>query len=64
MKEEEILSNLCYYDPRNPDSIKQDIEEREQQAKIKAEKECFCDNCFYRRTELAEEILRLLPLIK
>jgi len=46
-----VLENLCYYDKRNPYFI--DIEDN-----IK-EQPCYCDNCFYGRTQLAEEILKL-----
>ncbi len=54
MKEIEILSRLCYYDKRNPD--------RDEEAE-KPNKECFCDNCFYGRTKLAEHILKLNDLV-
>ena len=58
---QEILSNLCYYDKRNPDNILDDdndiitLEERKK-------KGCFCDNCFYGRTKLAEELLKYIKL--
>ena len=48
MTKDEVLSSLCYYDPRNPDY---DAENGE---KVK---DCACDNCFYGRTKLAEHIL-------
>lgn len=48
MTQEEIKSNLCYYDGRNPDYIEGEKKE-----------ECYCDNCFYGRTQLAEELLKL-----
>jgi hypothetical protein len=51
-----VLENLCYYDKRNPDCTIDDEEIAERKTiKIK----CSCDNCFYGRTELAEEILKL-----
>lgn len=56
MKEPEILSNLCHYDPRNPNGTKD--EEEIEDHKNRAE-ECYCDNCFYGRTILAQEILNL-----
>lgn len=56
MKKEEILSNLCYYNSRNPDFIK-NVNEGEP---IEDNEGCFCDNCFYGRTKMAEYILKLL----
>lgn len=56
MTEHEILENLCYYDKRNPyyneltDNSEHEYEKRNP---------CFCDNCFYGRTKLANEILKL-----
>jgi len=50
MNETEILSNLCYHDPRNPDYTDDDDDKPEN---------CYCDNCFYGRDKLAKEILRL-----
>lgn len=51
-----ILENLCFHDPRNPeydeDEDRNDIDDKNFI--------CYCDNCFYRRTELAEEIIYLL----
>lgn len=60
MTEEKIKENLCYYDLRNPDGVKDDLDEDE----IKELKygnfrkpDCLCDNCFYGRSEMAEELL-------
>jgi hypothetical protein len=50
---EEIKSNLCYYDERNPYNNLQWDEKM-------PTKDCYCDNCFYGRTKLAEYILKLL----
>lgn len=55
MAPEKILQSLCYYDKRNPDYLATDEEDRS--AKLKT---CSCDNCFYGRTVLAEELLRVL----
>lgn len=55
---EEIKSNLCYYDKRNPDNNLEFGDDRDGTNPI--DKSCFCDNCFYRRTKLAEYILKLL----
>lgn len=49
MNIQEIYSNLCYYDKRNPDYV-------EHTAPLSSK--CYCDNCFYGRTELAREILK------
>jgi len=50
MTNKEILSNLCAYDKRNPEN---------QSDWGEAKTPCYCDNCFYGRTELAEYILKL-----
>ena len=47
MKAEE---NLCRYDPRNPDYDSENGERKEN---------CYCDNCFYGRHQLANKILEL-----
>jgi hypothetical protein len=67
MTEEEVLVELCSYDKRNPNCSYEDDEIQEHKArllkdtkKLGYEQRCPCDNCFYRRTRLAEEILKLL----
>lgn len=57
---QEVKSKLCSYDLRNPDGVTELMDEQE----IKEEgygnhskKDCLCDNCFYGRTEIAEELL-------
>lgn len=55
MDKNEVLSNLCYYDTRNPNNI---IDEDE--AEDRSNMECFCDNCFYGRTKMALYILTLI----
>lgn len=57
MKKEEILSNLCYYDKRNPEHTMFDLTDEELVEARK--KDCYCDNCFYGRHKLAEYILEL-----
>ncbi len=57
MKQEEILKSLCYYDKRNPDCTADD-EEMEAHIALMKKKTCTCDNCFYGRTKLAEELLK------
>lgn len=51
MERKDIYENLCSYDKRSP---YYDPENN------KAKKCCWCDNCFYGRTVLALEILRLM----
>lgn len=60
MELNKILENLCYYDKRNPDCTmdEEDIEERKQR-----KPKCSCDNCYYGRTELAEEIIQLKEIL-
>ena len=52
---EEISKNLCEYDERNLNKV-QDKECRQRGWQLKKVGKCFCDNCFYGRTELAEEL--------
>jgi hypothetical protein len=54
---EEIRSNLCSYDPRNPNYYYDEewnIGHKEPPTK------CSCDNCFYGRTKMANYIIQLL----
>ena len=65
MLREEVLENLCYYDDRNPnwyfDWYDYDEEEIIKEKKeIEERGRCSCDNCFYNRTNLAEELLKYL----
>jgi hypothetical protein len=52
---DDIKSNLCYYDSRNPLAFYDDRDEGE-------DERCYCDNCFYGRTELAEELIKLINI--
>jgi hypothetical protein len=52
-----IKSSLCYEDKRNPCSDP-DVTEYEGDSESK-NKACYCDNCFYGRTELALLLIRL-----
>lgn len=54
MEKDYILSQLCFYDNRNPEYVEDGIKKDD----------CYCDNCFYGRTVLAEEILRLKEAIE
>lgn len=53
MTQQEILENLCVYDPKHPFFSKELERVRD------TEVDCYCDNCFYGRDKLAREILRL-----
>lgn len=56
-----ILEYLCYYDVRNPNACDDiDVIESHNMG-IRTGKiiQCFCDNCHYGRTQLAEYILKL-----
>lgn len=64
MTAEEIYSNLCYYDLRNPSGIKEIVyiyirDEEDGDLGEHAKKDCACDNCYYGRTKLAEYIINL-----
>ena len=52
------LTNLCYYDKRNPDcSIDDEDIEGYKKSLLKKNKTCSCDNCFYGRTKLTEQLI-------
>ena len=51
MTDHEVLRNLCFHDPRNPHNDPELGQEPRDN--------CYCDNCFHGRDELALEILRL-----
>jgi len=52
------LTNLCYYDKRNPDcSLDDEDIEDHKKSLLKKDKTCSCDNCFYGRTELTEQLI-------
>ena len=57
-KQEIDLTNLCYYDKRNPDcSVDDEDIEDHKKSLLKKNKTCSCDNCFYGRTELTEQLI-------
>jgi hypothetical protein len=67
MTTEEILQSLCCYDKRNPDCTADDEDIEDHKArllrvskKLGYNKTCSCDNCFYGRTKLAEELLKVI----
>ena len=51
-----ILERLCYYDIRHPDYEMDDDAPKPME-------NCYCDNCFYGRSKLAEEIVKLYEII-
>ena len=51
MEKDSIYVCLCAYDLRNPNNVV------DQELGITKPDNCSCDNCFYGRTELAEEII-------
>jgi hypothetical protein len=58
------LTKLCYYDKRNPDCTADDeaIEDHKAQLlrvskKLGYNKTCSCDNCFYGRSKLTEQLI-------
>jgi len=55
MELKEILDNLCYYDKRNPQGYYEFEDEEIEHSKD----DCYCDNCFYGRHNLANELLKL-----
>ena len=58
----EVISSLCSYDTRNPDFIDTGElfgDDWIEETRKPYEKDCGCDNCFYGRSRLAVEILRL-----
>jgi len=57
---DEIKSNLCYYDIRNPE-ITVDEETAKEIAENNAD--CYCDNCFRGITTLAKELLRMYIIV-
>ena len=63
MTRQEIKEELCYYDLRNPDAVgiygKTEEKLKENGYGNHAKEDCYCDNCFYGRTKLAEELLKL-----
>jgi hypothetical protein len=52
------LTNLCYYDKRNPDCSADDEDiEYHKRSLLKKNKTCSCDNCFYGRSDLTEQLI-------
>lgn len=57
---EEIKSYLCFYDKRHPDFTltEWDVDDMNNYGNF-PQKKCSCDNCFYSKAKLAEELLLL-----
>jgi hypothetical protein len=65
LTQDDILSNLCLYDIKNPNNIIHDKEDiKDHKSEVLKKGRCFCDNCFYNRTVLAEKILQLQQFIE
>jgi len=60
MTREELLDKLCYYDIRNPYCPFDEEELLERKKDVNNNGPCYCDNCFYGRTPLAEELLKYI----
>lgn len=58
---ERITEYLCIYDERNPNNVLDTLDPDEQESIVRSE--CACDNCFYSRRPLAEELLRVLDIL-
>jgi len=58
----EIKSNLCYYDNRNPENNNKYNGLSAKEIKEK-QKDCHCDNCYGGKTILAKELLRMYHII-
>ena len=54
MTKKEIEEELCYHDPRNPYYFEPHKEYNKEG--------CDCDNCFYGRTRMAEELLKYISI--
>ena len=56
------LTKLCYYDRRNPDFfIKEEYDYDKEEVEATgnfAKKDCTCDNCFYGRSQLTEQLIK------
>jgi hypothetical protein len=61
-----ILQNLCCYDLRNPDNVNDEDEINDHNKLVDnnfISIQCYCDNCFYGKTDLANELLRLIEIL-
>ena len=58
MTKTQIRENLCYYDERNPNSVIDEWAE-EDERREPMEKGCACENCFYGRSVMARELLKM-----
>lgn len=62
MEAHEIKKNLCIYDERNPYFCFDEEEVQDHNDAVKLNGRCFCDNCFYGRTILANELLKYMKI--
>lgn len=66
MRKSSVLESLCYYDLRNPDGVigaigivYENLQElKDLGYKEETKRNCSCDNCFYGRSLIAEELLK------
>lgn len=54
-----VEPRFCAYDPRNPDYVEAYMDPGEERPQYDPKEDCSCDNCFYGRTVLSLELLRL-----
>lgn len=59
-----ILTQLCYYDKRNPDCSADEEEIQDHEKMILNFGSCMCDNCFNGRTPIANSNLIMLEALK
>jgi len=53
MNTQQIKEQLCYYDKRNPLGVYRETDEPHNTD------DCYCDNCFRGKHDLANELLRV-----
>jgi len=58
MTKAQILENLCYYDERNPNNVIDEWEDEDERQQPMGNG-CACDNCFYGRSVMAKELLKI-----
>lgn len=60
---DEILSNLCSYDERNPIGVYSYTSQEDVNDIKEPRDDCSCDSCFYGKDRLALEIIRLVTTL-
>ncbi len=69
MNKTQILEKLCYYDARNPNGVIDEFDgaeiiESHKRQMLKPHAYCSCDNCFYGRDEMAQNMLKSYELLE